>query len=100
MAVSPGHLNFAQTAPGQTSTAQFSITNHGSAELDGNVASPSAPFNILSGGGAFTLAPGSSMTVTLEFAPQVAGKFSDAVEVTGSDPHKPSDSVAIDGKAR
>jgi hypothetical protein len=100
MTVSPMHLNFAKTAPGQTSTAQFSITNNGSGELVGNVAVPGAPFAIVSGGGGFALAPGSRITVTVEFAPQAAGKFSDAVAITGSDPHKPSDSVAIDGKSK
>jgi hypothetical protein len=100
MTVSPKHLNFAKTAPGQTSTAQFSITNNGSSELDGNVAAPGDPFSIVSGGGAFAVAAGSSITVTIEFAPQTAGKFSDTVEVTGNDPHKASDSVAIDGQAR
>jgi Abnormal spindle-like microcephaly-assoc'd, ASPM-SPD-2-Hydin len=74
------------------------ITNSSPADvLIGNVSEPAPPFTIFSGAGQFSLAPGQSTTVTLQFAPTILGVFSSGVVVSSNDARHPSITVAVTG---
>jgi len=50
--------------------------------IDGKCWNPLAPFSVVSGGGAFNLSPGQSVTVTVQFSPTVAGPASASFPIT------------------
>jgi len=71
-------VNFGNVTVGQSQTQTVTITNGpGSTEsLAGSVGALTAPFSVVSGGGAFTLGVGQSMPVTISFSPTAAGAAS------------------------
>ena len=84
ISVTPPSLNFGNVALGQTSDLTVTIANltGSSGTLTGNVATLSALFSVPSGGGAFSLTPGQSKTVTVRFSPTVTGPFSGTLTIT------------------
>ena len=73
--LSPAALSFGQVATGDTALRTLTIRNAGSEPLSGEVSLSCAAFDVLSGGGAFTLGPGQSRSVTLRFLPVTAGSY-------------------------
>jgi hypothetical protein len=75
-------------APNATASASFSVGNTGTGDLHATVGAPQhdPPFSILSNGGALTIAPGSSKTVVVQFAPTAKGTTNDQISVTSDDP--------------
>jgi hypothetical protein len=53
----------------------FNLTNAGTAIVNGSVGTAPAPFFVTSGGGPFSLSPGASVSVVVQFAPLQKGKF-------------------------
>ena len=78
ISIAPGSLNFGAVNVGQSSKQTITITNqaNSTATLIGSVGTLSAPFSVVSGGGAFNLAVGQSVTVTVQFSPTTAGSAS------------------------
>ncbi|MCB1047035.1 MAG: choice-of-anchor D domain-containing protein [Calditrichaeota bacterium] len=74
-AVAPAALSFATTQIGQTSASNsYTITNTGVGPLSGTVTSSSpSTFSITSGGGAYSINPGQTRQVTLNFTPTSEG---------------------------
>jgi hypothetical protein len=72
--VSPTTLSFGTVLVGDCSAPQdFTITNTGSATLAGSVGESCADYEITSGSGAYSLAPGEVRTVSVRFCPQSLG---------------------------
>lgn len=72
--VFPFKLKFPGTRALSTSRASFRVENVGDGTLVVTVHEPADPFNVVENGGTFSLSPGESRMVTVEFAPQVKGK--------------------------
>ena len=81
--LSATEIDFGSVYVNATADHTFSITNTGTLTLTGNVTESCAHFSIVSGGGAFALAPGGQRSVTVRFAPAAAGAHSCNVS-TGS----------------
>ncbi|HOX56472.1 MAG TPA: hypothetical protein PLC99_06240 [Verrucomicrobiota bacterium] len=81
ISVSPSARNFGSLALGTSSNLTFTIQNVGGGALSGT-ATVSAPFSILSGG-TYSLGANQSQTVTVRYAPSVAGAYSANVTFTG-----------------
>jgi hypothetical protein len=104
----PGHLDvgrgvgFPKTAVGTPESKTLNVKNSGKGVLHGNVGaiSGSGDFSILAGGGAFTLNPGASDSVKLQFDPSAAAKESAMLMVTSDDPHHASVSVKLTGRGK
>ncbi|MFH1843695.1 MAG: choice-of-anchor D domain-containing protein, partial [bacterium] len=71
--VAPTTLDFGSVQIGSTLDMTFTITNTGTAILNGNVTESSSHYSIPLGGGPFTLDPGNSVVVTVRFAPTLGG---------------------------
>jgi photosystem II stability/assembly factor-like uncharacterized protein len=83
ISIAPGSLDFGAVNAGQSSKQTITITNqaNSTATLVGSVGTLSAPFSVVSGGGAFNLAVGQSMTVTVQFSPTTAGSASATLSI-------------------
>jgi Abnormal spindle-like microcephaly-assoc'd, ASPM-SPD-2-Hydin len=92
ISITPSAVNFGSVNVGQSSKQTITIANHASstAALTGNVGTLSAPFSVVSGGGAFNLSPGQSVTVTVQFSPTVAGPASASFPITHNATHQTS----------
>jgi outer membrane protein assembly factor BamB len=93
LALAPTAVNFGNVTVNTITTSAFTITNSsGENPLTGSVSAAgiSAPFSLLSGGGAFSLIPHQSLSVTISFAPTAPGYFTGFVTITSNDPSNPS----------
>ena len=80
--VAPGAAtSFGSAVVGTTVDRTFTVQNTSTASLSGSV-SVGAPYTVTSGGGSFTLAPGATRTVTVQFAPTAPGSFAGNVNFT------------------
>ncbi len=84
ISITPPSVNFGNVNVGQTLDRTVTITNpiSSTATLSGNVGNPSAPFSLVSGGGAYSLTPGHSKSVVVRFSPTTAGPFSGTLSIT------------------
>jgi PKD repeat protein len=98
--VAPASLDFGPVGLNDVRTKRILIRNIGPAGsvLNGTVQQPSAPFNITSGGGSFSLTSGQSWFVDVAFNPTSQGTFTDQVVITSNDPAMPTVSVPLDGE--
>jgi hypothetical protein len=71
--VSPVSLDFGPVDIGSSSDATFTLRNDGCNTLAGTVSETNDDYSIISGGGAYSLPAGDSVTVTVRFAPTVCG---------------------------
>jgi hypothetical protein len=100
IAFDPTSVDFGQVEVGATGDATLTVSNAGSADLTvsavGTTDTVDAPFSITAETctGA-VLSPGGTCTVDLSFAPDAAGAFADAFNVSSDDPDTPDASVAI-----
>jgi len=65
----PDSIDFGVLSAGETTTQTFKLFSVGSAPLLVNVVATCSEFQVTSGGGAATIPPGGSVTVTVRFAP-------------------------------
>jgi hypothetical protein len=82
--VTPTDLDFGTVTAGESADRVFTIENTGGGLLTGEVAETCDHYQIISGGGAYSLGAGETRDVTVQFAPLVAGTFGCTVE-TGTD---------------
>jgi hypothetical protein len=98
LSVKPASLGFAKInlASGPASlTKSFILKNSGNETLSVTVGSPAnSAFQVISGGGPDSLNAGASETVTVEFAPNSAGSYSDSLAIS-SDATKGKASVTV-----
>jgi len=83
MAITPTNLSFGSLAVGLTSERTFTVQNKGTGTLSGS-ASVTAPFSIISGS-PYSLAPGQTSIVTLQYSPTAPGTNSQTVNFMGTD---------------
>jgi ASPM-SPD-2-Hydin domain-containing protein/centrosomal CEP192-like protein/HYDIN/CFA65/VesB family protein len=84
LSVSPGSLSFGSVTDGSSSSQSFSITNTGNSNVSiSGVSATGSGFSIASGG-ALTLSPNQSTSVSVQFAPRVAGSANGAVNVASN----------------
>ena len=79
--VSPYSLNFSSTQVGTSKDLVVTVRNEGGGTLSGS-ASVAAPFQIVSGG-SYSLGSNQAQTVTVRYAPTVAGNDSRSITFTG-----------------
>jgi hypothetical protein len=82
--VAPTSLEFGLVVVGSTADRTFTITNTGTLVLSGTVMGAVAPFSLISGGGAYTLAAGESRTVTVHYAPTASGSYGGSIDTGDS----------------
>ncbi|WP_161782621.1 choice-of-anchor D domain-containing protein [Halococcus sediminicola] len=101
VALSPSSNDYGEIPTGSANTTTFTVTNDGTAPLDVSGTSitgaDAAAFTVVGGGGAFTLGPGESRELTVEFAPESTGTKSARLEVRSNDPDQPTVSSDISG---
>jgi hypothetical protein len=73
--VSLSDIDFGTVMVGAMLDTTFTITNTGSGELSGDVSESCSEYEIVSGGGPFTLNAGEWLDVTVRFAPMACGTF-------------------------
>jgi hypothetical protein len=79
--VTPGALDFGNLPTGQSSLRIFRVFSDGTAPLLVNVVPGCAAYAVVTGGGPASLAPGTTLTVTVEFAPLSGGTSACAIAV-------------------
>ena len=84
ISITPVSLNFGDVYVGKSASQTITITNQTSstAALTGSVGTLMASFSVISGGGAFSLSPGQSLVVTVQFSPTTAGIASATLFIT------------------
>ena len=80
----PSALDFGGVPLGCFADASFTIRNDSVSTLTGDVTETCDYFDILSGGGPFSLATGESLIVNLRFEPTVMGNFSCTIGIGGA----------------
>lgn len=73
--VSSANLDFGQVALGDSLDLSVVVRSTGDGPLTGYIQEGCEHFAVVAGGGAYTLAPGDSLTATVRFRPTVAGIF-------------------------
>ena len=84
LALVPPAVSFGNITVNTPATSLFTVTNTGASLSTGGVSADgiSAPFSLLSGGGAFSLTSQQSIIVTIRFAPTAPGPFSGFLTIT------------------
>jgi M6 family metalloprotease-like protein len=81
--IDPDTLDFGTVSVGDSDDLTFSITNTGGDTLSGAVSETCDHYDIIAGGGAYALAAGETVFVTVRFEPGVSGNHTCSIE-TGS----------------
>jgi hypothetical protein len=99
LVLSTTNVNFAYIVVNTVATSAINISDSGAGTLTGNVSTSeiSAPYSLLSGAGAFSLAPGASESVTIQFAPTSPRTFLGWITITSNDPANASTTVMVSG---
>lgn len=84
--VSPDTLDFGTQPVGSLVDSTFTVTNTGGGTLTGNIAVDCDGFAVISGGGDFALAAGSTRDVTIGFSPTSPGAALCTITPTGDCP--------------
>jgi len=112
--VQPQSLNFGQILVDTPSTSQFTLSNTGSAFLNGSISTP-AGYSVASPGRTFegieslneaspgrntlgfNIAPGASAGFTLTFLPPSPGNYDGNIQIASNDPNTPLATIAVTG---
>ena len=101
IAVSATSLDFGDVILGNSSANSVTVSNTGNGDLTVTTTvlsgSDAGDFSIVSGGAPFTLAPGASQEVSLEFSPSATGAKSASLVISSDDPDENPVSVALSG---
>ncbi len=90
-----GPINFGDVLIGTFVDRTVNIRNDGSANLTGTVTT-SPPFALVGDGGAFTIKPGATYTLTVRCAPRGIGTFRSTLEIGDTnDPNAPTRTIAL-----
>jgi len=85
LSVNPSSLSFGSVTNGSTASQSFSVTNTGNATVSiSGVSAAGSGFSISSGGSAVSLSPNQSTSVSVQFAPTVAGSANGVVSVASN----------------
>lgn len=81
--------------PSTPPAKSFKIKNIGKGVLAGSVGALTAPFNLTLGGGDFTLLPGQTEKVTVEFDPTATGRSVESLVINVTPPGKPAAGITV-----
>ena len=99
--VDPGSMNFGDVEVGDNSTETFVVSNNGGASLSVSsttlVGGNSDEFNITGGGGSFTLSPGATRNVDVQFSPSSEGSKSTTLRFISNDPDENPEDILLSG---
>ena len=102
IAVTPPSHDYGAVAVGGVATQAFTVENTGTADLDVTstviTGIDAIDFQIAAGGAAFTLAPGMTQVIDIEFAPGSLGAKSAGLEIASNDPGAPLLVVPLAGE--
>lgn len=73
------------------------LANGGRGKLLCLVTDPEAPFQLLVGGGQFTIARGKSKTLYVQFKPTAAGEYEGVLMIETNDPYYPTAQISLHG---
>jgi outer membrane protein OmpA-like peptidoglycan-associated protein len=91
-------LAFGNLTINTTTTGTVTVTNSGEADLTvGAITPPAAPFSITTNTCTAPLAPLSSCTITVQFAPGAVQAFSGSFAIPSDDPDEPSVPIDLSG---
>jgi len=90
-------IDFGEVAIGDSYDHDLTIQNKGSANLRIDYIDIEAPFSIDGLALPYTLAPGSSITLTLRFSPVEEGSFLNKIAIFSNDPDEPAVLVPLAG---
>jgi hypothetical protein len=103
ISVTPASHDYGTVVIGDTASQTFTVENLGDADLE--VASTvltglgAGSFQVVSGGGGFTLAPGGQRMIEIEFSPATVGTKDADLEIASNDPDTPVLTVPLTGAA-
>jgi len=101
MVLTPQSISFPNRGVGAPAISKtFSIGNTGRGVLQGDVGTLSPPFTVAAGAGGFSLNPGASMTVRVEFEPTTSNVFQQILLVSSDDPYHQLMSIPVAGAAQ
>jgi len=99
--VTPSSYNYGAVEVGSSASKTFVVANSGSATLDVSdvtlTTGNNTEFSIVSGGGAFSLAPGASQNVVVDFLPASTGAKSTKLRFESNVPNNSSYDVTLSG---
>jgi Tol biopolymer transport system component len=96
--IDPLRLNFPATPIAHSALLELHITNTGGGTLTGKIGKLKAPFKVLAGGGSYSVGPGQTINVFIEFKPSTKKAASTSLKITSSDPAHPSTNIPMKGK--
>ena len=97
ISVSPGSLSFGSVNNGSSTAQGFTVTNTGNSNVAiSGVTATGAGYSIVSGAGAVTLSPNQSTSVSVQFAPSVAGTAGGSATIL-SNASGSNSSIALSG---
>ena len=95
----PVNLGFGKVGIGVTpGSMTFAVRNIGIGMLTGSVGALAAPFSVIAGGGAFSIAPGHKQRVTVQFTPTAVGHAGTTLAIISDDPAHLDVNLPIGGK--
>lgn len=101
IAVTPESFDYGNVDTGSNLSQVFTVSNVGCDDLEVSatnlVGLNAGEFSIESGGGAFTLAPGATQDITVNFSPVTGGPKSATLEIVSNDPKNGTLNVALSG---
>ncbi len=99
--VSPTAIDFGLRVAGTEKSMSLTVSNNGTGSLSiGNIANPSSPYSITSDGcSGNTLSAGSSCLLTVRFAPDQMGMFTDVLAIPSDDNENPLVTAELTGAA-
>jgi hypothetical protein len=101
--VQPRRLRFGETQVGLHRRRRVTLHNRGSGPLSGSLLSLATPFSRAirgdpPGDATFTLEPGETLTVLVQFSPTHVRRSRDVLGIVSTDPTKPNVDVALSGE--
>ena len=97
ISVNPGSLSFGSVNNGSSTAQGFTVTNTGNSNVAiSGVTATGAGYSIVSGAGAVTLSPNQSTSVSVQFAPSVAGTAGGSATIL-SNASGSNSSIALSG---
>jgi hypothetical protein len=98
--VASSTVRFPRTTVDGSSTKTVTISNRGLGVLHGTVGAVSGPFDLISGGGPFTLNRGQNIVVNLNFDPTATGPVQASMSLTSDDPKHQTATVRLLGTGK
>jgi predicted phage tail protein len=100
LVIAPKSLKFGTVKLNRPKQKTLKLTNKGREAVIVTVGTLDAPFTLVSGGGAVTLAPRASRTVAVRFNPIAAGTAQASLLITSTDPRAAQTNVTVTGKGK